>query len=265
MTIAAGFVHRDGVLLCSDLLVQDDYAKELGFKILDLEGKWGTGLAAFAGTVDYAVSAIQRFDRKLKKTAASRVVETLEELLYEHYSKHVLSHPEHSEGTGPDYDLLFAIRPEKEKARLYVSSGSTLHEVASRFRCIGSGQSLATYLLRPYLLRNMQEQQVLCLASYALANVKRSIVGCGGLSMFMSLRNDGTFLDFLGTAMHKFVESIAQEFDRDVDQAFVSTFCDTDKNFEWNAKVLKNKLLHLRARWLKAQESGIATTIDEIP
>src|SRR5258708_4991092 len=116
MTIAAGFVHRDGVLLCSDLLMQDDYSKELGFKILDLEGKWGTGLAAFAGNVDYAMSAIQRFDRKLKNKPSSKVVEALEEQLYEHYTKHILGHSKCGEGDGPDYDLLFAIRPNNDKA-----------------------------------------------------------------------------------------------------------------------------------------------------
>jgi hypothetical protein len=182
VTIAAGFVHKDGVLLCGDALMEDDYSKEHGWKILTLEGAWGTGRVAFSGTVDYAISAIQKIDRKLKKTRPSVLLEKLEDYFKEEYAKHVLIHPLCGEESGPDYDLLFAMRPQKQNARLYVTSGTTLHEV-TRFRCIGIGESLATYLLRPYLLGNMREEQVVCLSAYAMGAVKRAIRGCGGLSL----------------------------------------------------------------------------------
>jgi hypothetical protein len=111
----------------------------------------------------------------------------------------------------------------------------------------------------------MREEQIVCLSAYALAGVKRTIRGCGGLSSFISLRNDGTIHDYLGHAMPRFVEGVAQEFTRDVDQAFVSVFCDSDADAEWNASALAQRIRDIRMRWLKAQESGIPTTIDELP
>jgi ATP-dependent protease HslVU (ClpYQ) peptidase subunit len=264
VTIAAGFVHKDGVLLSSESRVESDSSKELGWKILPLNGDWGDGLVAYAGTVDVAVSAIQKFDRKLKRTKPENILEELEQALEKEWKRKVFAHPLYGEDDCPDYQLLLAIRPQGEISRLYVTSETTIHEV-NGFRCIGSGADLATHLLGPTMLGNMDEERVACLAAYVLAEVKRSVPGCDGLSIFRSLRNDGTEKDYFGQALPKFVEIIAQEFDRDVGLLLMSTFCDDDKNFEWNVDVFPRRIRHLRARWLEARKTGITTTIDEVP
>jgi hypothetical protein len=264
MTIAAGFVHKDGVLLCGDALMEDDYSREYGWKILQLEGSWGIGCVAFTGTVDYAIAAVENIENRLKEIKPSAIREKLKAVFKEEYAEHVLAHSKCGEMAGPDYQLLIAIRPNDEKAQLYVTSGTTCHKI-KQYRCIGIGSSLASYLLNPYTLGNMREEQIVCLSAYAMAGVKRTIRGCGGLSSFISLRNDGTTHNYLGQAMPRFVESVSQEFTRDVDQAFVSMFCDNDTDAEWNASILANRVRNIRIRWLKAKENGIPTTIDELP
>jgi hypothetical protein len=264
VTIAAGFVSADGVLLCADSRVESDSSKEFGLKILPIKGDWGDGLIAYAGDVDHAVSAIQKFDRKLKQTKSENILEELEESLEKEWKRKIFKHPLYGGVGCPDYHLLVAIRPVGESSRLYVTSENTIHEVRG-FRCIGMGEDLATHLLGSLMLGNLEEKKVVCLAAYVLAEVKRSVTGCDGLSIFRSLRDDGTEGNYLGQALPKFVESVAQEFDRDVGLLMTSTFCDEDKNFEWNAKVFPNRIRKLRARWLEAQRTGIATTVDELP
>jgi len=102
-------------------------------------------------------------------------------------------------------------------------------------------------------LGNLEEEKVVCLAAYVLAEVKRSVTGCDGLSVFRSLRNDGTERNYFGQALPKFVESIAQELDRNVGLLLMSTFCDDDKDFEFNADVFPRWIRQLRARWVEAR------------
>lgn len=60
-----------------------------------------------------------------------------------------------------------------------------------QFKCLGVGAELASYLIRTGFL-SPSLKQVSSLAAYTLACVKESIAGCGGMSVYLLLRKDGT-------------------------------------------------------------------------
>ena len=58
MTIAVGFVCRDGVMLCADSLITDGQTKEYGDKVVQWHGKFAGVCFALAGNPAVARIAI---------------------------------------------------------------------------------------------------------------------------------------------------------------------------------------------------------------
>jgi hypothetical protein len=100
-----------------------------------------------------------------------------------------------------------------ERPRLYFTTATAITEV-KEFHCIGIGGELASYLIRPGFY-GLTLKSATALAAYTLGSVKDSISGCGGMSIYVLLRNDGS-LGIL-TSEHdgatKEVEKYAKAFD----------------------------------------------------
>ena len=66
MTIAAGFFHRDGVLLAVDTEATSLTAKTRVQKIKDISGDWGKAIVGFSGPINTSKAPIQFIRRSLR-------------------------------------------------------------------------------------------------------------------------------------------------------------------------------------------------------
>ena len=198
MTIAAGFCYRGGVLLCADT-EQTGWAMKLyAAKIFNFDYPGGKIGFAYAGNTGLAISAIQKCQRRLMTTDGNDVFTEVERVVDREYRKNVLSHPDSSQA-GLDYQLLVSISPHMGNATLWTTLRTAIRQV-NTYECIGVGEHLAHYLLRPDFSAGMDERQLLVLATYMLASVKTFVPNCGGISHFLWLRNGGMTGETYSTA-----------------------------------------------------------------
>jgi hypothetical protein len=199
-TIAAGILHNEGVLLCSDTQIEAGAMKMHGPKMGFFDCVGGKIAFAMAGNVNFGLSAIQKCKRSIVDVDSADVRDEIEAVLAEEYDRIVFRHPSYATSPGSiSYWFLIAIYSEPDKVNLFCTSENTMHEVQSH-ECIGIGQELAQYVLSSASLRkhaegfdaNLGERQASVAASYMLAKVKDHVPGCGGLSRFLAVRKDGT-------------------------------------------------------------------------
>lgn len=192
MTIAAGLLYKDGVILCADTEISHSTAVTYEPKIEDFFCQIGKFAFAYAGNQRASVSAIQKCMRRLSKLAPSDDWFTeIERIIDRHYRKTVFSDPSHSYDHGMHWWLLITVRVHAtQQVHLFVTDRTAIAEVFT-YDCIGIGRDLAHYLIRPSHDTGMSESNALFLASFVLANVKHNVSGCGGISQFVALRRDG--------------------------------------------------------------------------
>jgi 20S proteasome alpha/beta subunit len=195
MTIAAGFVYSEGVLVCADSQMTVGAAKVDGSKVGKFETSWGQIIASFAGNVDYAAAAFQALERAGEsEKIKDEPIDGIECFLSARYETHVFGHPQQKSGDY-DYSLFLGIRLNAHKtARLYRTSETILREVKS-FDCAGSGEDFGRDVLRLLHSPDLSIERAVALASYMLSHTKDRIQYCGGQSMVRMLRHDGSSLD----------------------------------------------------------------------
>jgi hypothetical protein len=87
MTIVAGFLHRDGVLICADTQQESWVMKMHAPKVGHFDCYGGKVAYAFSGHSAFAESAIQKCERKLKSTNSGDLQVILERLLDREYRR----------------------------------------------------------------------------------------------------------------------------------------------------------------------------------
>jgi hypothetical protein len=187
LTIAAGFVCQDGVVLCADTEITTWQSKSHESKIDFVEFSGGKAAFTYAGHVRFANCAIQKCKGRLVTGGAANMLEDIESILDQEYRRNVLSHPDQATNGSLHYEVLIGLVSEHDRARLYVSSQTAIQEVTS-WVPIGIGCDLARHLIQhgPYNVAGAVK-----VAAYALSEIKDSVPGCGGMSIYMILQNDG--------------------------------------------------------------------------
>ena len=187
MTIAAGFVCQDGVVLCADTEITAWQSKSHESKIDFVEFDCGKAAFTYAGHVRFANCAIQKCKRRLLAGGIENVLAEMEGILDQEYRRNVLSHPDQATNGSLDYEILIGLVSEGDRARLYVSSQTAVQEITS-WAPIGIGCDLARHLIQhgPSTVTGAVK-----VAAYALSEIKESAPGCGGMSIYMILQNDG--------------------------------------------------------------------------
>ena len=225
MTIAAGFVYRDGVMLCADTLIQMWPAKLYGMKIAPLDGPWGTGRVACSGDYDRAAAAVDKCRDALLKAPQKNPLEVVKETVRRHYTASVMKHPHYGIDHNIPYSLLFAMRFGNERCRLYVTQETDTREIDT-YRAIGAGGPLGLQLSAPLYRLGMTEKKTAALAGYVLATVKDNVDGCGGRSTLVSIRHDGSIVEFMDDMSVELdlshADHFASEFNKRAAHLFVS-------------------------------------------
>lgn len=192
MTIAAGFVVRDGILLCAD----SQYSGwEKVYKPKLFNYPFGASMVSFAFCGDEAYGRMAIDDcfeaimgipqeqhtlwniRRTIRRSIKRVVD-------EFAKRDSLDQTQKPE-------VLVAINtPSSSIGYLFSSRDSALSRIDS-FGFCGSAAYLANYImgtLHPVLVGEMTIEQAAFIGHYILAMAKRHDAGCGGGSQFLSLR-----------------------------------------------------------------------------
>jgi 20S proteasome alpha/beta subunit len=191
MTIAAGLLTTDGVLVCADRQITAGASKLEGNKIGHFEASWSSVIAAFAGNVAYAATAFQACECAKESANIKRnPIQGLNGLLAKRYREHVFTHPLYKSGDC-DFSIIFGIRLKKEKrARLYVTTDTEFREIKS-FECVGAGEDAGRNLLKYIYNPRYDLRRGVAVASYAISHVADRVQFCGGAPNMGFIRHDG--------------------------------------------------------------------------
>ncbi len=235
MTIAAGFVVRDGILICSDSEHSAGGILTHEPKLVSGEFSSGKAIFAFAGNAELAVAAIQKCVHALQSAPGDRIksdkdiADIIEKTVEAEYRKHVSVEP--NPNADNMYDILAAVWCEKDPAKeaaLYRTWQGSIRKV-SRYDCIGSGYYLGRYVIES-MPGAVDIERARVVATYTLAIAKRFVDGCGGNSHMASLKNDGTVIGSSGPEREP-LEQALRTFDEKTTRLLFSLLAASDAGF----------------------------------
>jgi hypothetical protein len=182
VTIAAGFVTRDGILLCSDSQYSG-WEKIYDAKLFSRA--WGSGTVSFAfsGSVDHARSIIEDCWEKLAMPSGPQNVADLRRDLREVIKIGISQCPAGTELP----EFLIGVTTQSE-AHLFVARNLAMPRV-SRFEFLGSGAYIAHHVvksLNPAQFDLMSFEEGVLVALSVLSAAKRNDQYCGGGSQFLA-------------------------------------------------------------------------------
>ncbi len=257
MTIAAGFVHRDGVLLCADTQHETTTMKSHATKLHQCEYWDGNIVFAYAGHSPFALSAIQLCMRRIKETHKGEdPVSIIEQILDREYRRVIYKHPDRLIDGTIVYQILFAVhRRSKSRTELHVT-----HEVTRTqepfYASIGIGKPLTDYLVLPLFSAGQSEHDVICLATQVVAIAKEHVPACGGMSLLLSLRNDGTVRELFGDHLVNHLEANAGAYFMKAQRLLFQHVNSgmSDEDFQKNLDVFNEYVWRLRHKWNETWE-----------
>jgi 20S proteasome alpha/beta subunit len=258
MTIAAGLLCKDAVLLCADSLYSGT-AKIHDKKADHFEYPGGKVVFAVAGNSAYAWSAIKKVKEKLKNVGDPNQTPTLcERVLAREYRSQIFSHPDREKDWTLPYWILLAFWSSKHGIQLYVTSETSMNPVTA-FECIGAGRDLAQYLIKPAFDDWMEPRAAWHLAAYALKAAKENVDGCGGESLFIILEKDGS----IGVSSSAMPRSEPQQIEhsfftyeyltRKLLLSMANPEMDEDTFWNYALKTFAENLMDIKKRWCKSQ------------
>lgn len=194
MTTAIGIQTFDGLVLCADSQYTSD-AKTHGPKIFPwIDHKNGV-LFAIAGDVPNALATVQQCQTALnqnrgKERDSETLLDTIRFVVRCGQEAYVDKRPLPERDTA-QFSLLIAIVTAKETPRIfYTSKAAVVEFVGGRpYEALGSGGSLAEFLLRVGWNNSIDVDRAIVLAIRAIAATKLHDVYSGGPIYFTTIRN----------------------------------------------------------------------------
>lgn len=200
MTIAAGILCEEGVVLAADGRMTGPTGKYSGRKIFPITRAGLTVLLAGSGPdVVFLRRVRDELDHRLVDgMSADDAAAQLELGLDEVFSKHIRPSPR-----AQDLQLLqflAAIWSAGYGCSLYQTSETVVSRVTDRVACIGYGQDLGHYIAASFSMLTMHIRGCEILAAYLIEQAKEHVNYCGGTTRLMTLLVDGTTRERVGNA-----------------------------------------------------------------
>jgi 20S proteasome alpha/beta subunit len=214
MTIAAGFVAKDGVVLCTDSQYTGGI-KMNGKKIFPFPSN-GVAIAfAIAGHEAFSTRAIEEcctvLDRSLQgQTSIPAIKDLIERGLRSFYRKHIFVRPANDRDAG--FKLLVAIGNQQETPCLFVSTETVLNPVRGR-ECQGVGSYVGHHVIENAYRPDMSLEEAVVLGIHAVAMAKEYVDGVGGPTQLLWIKKGiaSTFHPLNATI---FTENYMMSFER---------------------------------------------------
>lgn len=243
MTIAAGFVHRDGVLLCADTEHTSSTLKLHAAKVRHFEAKCGRIGVAYSGDATIAVTVIQGLEHKLKTLNVKNPLPVIRRVVDREYRRLVYTHPHFGYLHGPDFNLVLAVQPAGQAVSLHATRGVAVEDIRT-YCCLGAGETFGRQLIQPTFTLKPAPSEVLLYAIRMLALVKEHVPDCGGDSMYLDLRHDGTIHQHYSDPLLEKIEGWIRTYQLVSWEALRALFdpLATDEDFEHNLKVFNGRM-----------------------
>jgi len=258
MTIVAGFVNDQGVLMCSDTLVGDGIQSSYRSKIIGVPFVDGKALFGYAGEMVFSESAIQRCADVLRRYNGnerdlSTIIDSIREPWAQSYRQ--------SHGKDTTYDQIIAsiFSTAENDVALYHSANHAIAQSYSSFECIGCGDVVCKHILggSPLCGRGVDLERVFECAIRACSHVKAAMpTAVGGNLVAVNLGRDGVVKVYAKQEI-EWIEQYTLKFDELARMLFLSftAFRDNDVMFDQTLDYFRQQLCVLRAEW-KTARSG---------
>jgi 20S proteasome alpha/beta subunit len=192
MTIAAGFLLRDGLLLCADTLYTDGSTKEYRDKIFPWTGKYAAVAFAISGSdvigrmvVEDCRDAIASIPKQ--RITVQDVREAIRPIIKVFQEEYVNKTP-FEERDRSRFNLLIGVAVASQPAKLFVTEDAGIKPVDT-FDCVGIGRHIALSIIAPAYDLFMRVDRAAILATKVLATTKEHVDGCGGRTQFLAIQN----------------------------------------------------------------------------
>lgn len=253
VTIALGFSHPKGVLLCADTEINTQTDLKIhASKVFEFRSAVGRFAAVYAGNMANALATLQKMRTRVQRSRSSDPLRVVEDVLEIEYSRLVNSRPVEER---PDlhFQFIIAFRPPKGKALLYLTDGIALYQADVPYAAAGIGEAYALHLIDQARLGMGSMSQLLALGAYVLGVAKRRVSKCGGISLFINLGHDGVLTTFHGDQYLLAVENFGSVFQM-LAYGLFSQLTDSgmsDEHFQMNFAQFGQKLNDERRRWIE--------------
>jgi hypothetical protein len=108
--------------------------------------------------------------------------------------------------------------------------------------------------MRPFDADRIGEEEAMILASYMMAMVKENVAGCGGISQFIAIRNDGTTSP---VALDE-LERIAPKYDKAAHELLFCLATDGDDTLNRKLEEFGGQARIVKDYWAKLKRSNRA-------
>lgn len=256
MTIAAGFVHREGVLLCADTELTAAIHKLHASKIFHFDSALGRFAFVFAGNVHNAIATLQKIEAKVKRSKQN-AISVVEHVLDTEYKRLVLCQPVQFHDDH-DFAFIIAFKPPKGPVEMYVTDATAVWREKVH-ATIGIGSSFADQLIDAARIGLVTQGDYLTLGAYVLGSVKKRIAQCGGASLFIDVGHSGSLIELYGDDYLKAIEKWFGVYQM-ITWGLFAHLADTkmsDENFSLNLAKFNQDLLEQRVKWKDLKDRHI--------
>jgi hypothetical protein len=191
MTVAAGFVCTDGILLCADTEYSGAFQKAYKPKFFPHAFEHGSAVFGLVGHEVNSQMVIRDCRYALEKNPRS--IQEIEAIfrtaVKDNYDRYVASLGDIEERNAAYFDVLMAVRIEGAEPELFCSSADGV-EAIDQFVCRGSGYPAGEYLIQRSYVPPFALCSALALGLGILSAAKHTSAGVGGYSQFISVTKE---------------------------------------------------------------------------
>jgi len=252
MTIAAGFVCKDGVILCADTQETiPGYARTDVQKLRSFEVKGINLFFAGAGNNGIQVDAsIEEITDNLRDSPedladARRFVRVLRDAVRAVFPMEYYPRAE------TEVDLLMAVQ-FSSSAKLYRITDCSVASVTERV-CVGAGLVLANQLLQRYYSWDASLLEAAIISLYVLYHAKKWVPSCGGNTDIALIPNIGGRMSYMPTEEVEKIEKYCEAHDKAL-QRLLTAVPRHPKNKEAFDNEVRNAVIGLTAARSAFQE-----------
>ena len=190
VTIAAGLVCSDGVVLCADTQLTSNY-KQPGQKLWLHEAAHLS--VAMTGAGDYVLLKLVNgtIRHRIKgRMSLDRVLHGIvEPVLASVHADHIDKAPDWRVQNGYDVNVIVAIKT-RTGVRLYESSRTGVSEITD-YRCVGAGSPVGNYIAGNLFSPSLSVLWGQVCAAYLIQQTKAYGMDCGGETSIVVMPKDG--------------------------------------------------------------------------
>lgn len=221
MTIAAGFVCMDGIVLCADTQETTGYTKTNTEKIRAFSDQ-GLGVAITgAGDTELIETIGKRIQHALFANYTrneirwpSEVLAIIQKEMSSSFRTYIVPYAAFPKDDRPWCDLLIAVTVKNKVNNydcFYRATGTTVREIEPGGECVGTGLILAKSLIERFYDPFMGLDDLVLAACYIMYQTKKWVDGCGGKTdlLVASYKKD-----FFGSISNRDIGALERQFER---------------------------------------------------